>query len=478
MSFHLGKPILVMIAVALLTGAAVWERAPQRKADLTLWVFADSHYRAYQPLVAEFERQTGTRVNLNLIAGRALTLRLASLFMSDPKSSELPDLVEIEIGWVGQYFRPPVSDVGFLPLNDLLVKNGWYDKIVPTRYAPWSKEGVIFGVPHDVHPTTISYRKDLFDEAGVDLSAARTWPAFQEACLKFQDYWKKRGVAYRHAIELNESAADMLQLMLLQRHINPVDDFGKIHMADPLVAKTMAFYTQLVTGPRSIAGQSTGGQAAFTKDLNEGNICAYITPDWRVTYLRQYASEDLRGKMHMMPMPIFEPGDSPTATWGGTMIGIPRGNKNPNLAWKLLEFIYFSRTGIEKRREETDILPPIRTYWTEDYYHHTDYWYEQQAATRPSAESTSPKTNKRAIYGDQKAVEMLTELAGQIPPRYVTPATAIAQAELSVVLNLAVDYYNKHGTNGLEEACQGWLEMSAADLQRRMEQWRFPDEGR
>jgi len=476
MSFHLGKPILVMIAVAMICGVVIWARPNQRRADLTVWVFADSHYRAYQPLVAQFERETGLKVNLNLIAGRALNLRLSSLFMSDPKSPELPDIVEIEIGWVGQYFRPPVRDVGFLPLNDLLTTSGYYDKIVHTRFAPWSKQGIIFGIPHDVHPTTFSYRKDLFDEAGVDLSAAKTWPQFQEACLKFQDYWKKKGVAYRHAIELNESTADMFMLMLLQRHINPVDDYGHIHVAEPIVARTMAFYTQLVTGPRAIAGQSSSGQAAFTQDLNDGNICAYITPDWRVTYLRQYASDSLRGKMAMMPMPIFEPGDSPTTTWGGTMIGIPRENPHPQLAWKLLESLQFSRTAIEMRREETDILPPIKTYWTDDFYHHSDYWYEQRAATRPAIDSSSPRTSKRALYGDQRAVEMFTQLAGQIPPRYVTPATATAQAELSFVLNRAVDHFNQYGNQGLEEACQHWLDWSAADLQRRMDHWSFPDE--
>ena len=47
------------------------------------------------------------------------------------------------------------------------------DKIVAARLAPWSKDGVIFGVPHDVHPVAIAYRDDLFREAGIDLPAAR-----------------------------------------------------------------------------------------------------------------------------------------------------------------------------------------------------------------------------------------------------------------------------------------------------------------
>ena len=37
----------------------------------------------------------------------------------------------VEIGSVGKFFRPAVSHVGFLPLNDRLKSSGWYDRMVP-----------------------------------------------------------------------------------------------------------------------------------------------------------------------------------------------------------------------------------------------------------------------------------------------------------------------------------------------------------
>ena len=61
------------------------------------------------------------------------------------------------------------------------------DKVVQARFAPWTKEGVIFGVPHDVHPVAIAYREDLFREAGVDLAAAKTWPQFRDAVPRFRE---------------------------------------------------------------------------------------------------------------------------------------------------------------------------------------------------------------------------------------------------------------------------------------------------
>src|SRR5688500_5961949 len=276
MSFPLGKPILIMSAIALLAGAAVALREPARPKDLVLWVFADSHAQTYRSIIGEFERRTGLGVDVQLLSGRALPVRLESMFMSGTSGRPLPDLVELEIGWVGRFFRAPAHEVGLLPLNELLARGGWDQRIVQQRFAPWSKAGTIFGVPHDVHPLSITYRKDLYDEAGVDLESARTWPEFQEKCLEFQRYWRSRGYAQRHALELSRASSDYVIAMLLQRGINLIDDRENVYLTDPRVAQTVAFYAQLVAGPRQIAGESVGVAAAglWASDLVAGNLCA------------------------------------------------------------------------------------------------------------------------------------------------------------------------------------------------------------
>lgn len=450
MQFHLGKPILVMLVVSLVSAVVVARRSQQTGADLDLWVFADSHYKAFVPLVEEYQREHGIDINLNVVIIRAMNVRLASLFMTNPTSPDLPDLVEMEIGSIGRYFRAPLEDVGFLPLNDLLHESGWYDRIVEQRFAPWTKQGVIFGVPHDIHPVTITYRHDLYTEAGIDLPAAKTWPEFHKKCLQFREFWKRK-VRYRHPIELQEAAPDNLLVMLQQRGINLVDDHNRLHFTDPKVAETLAFYAQMVIGPRDIAGQSTAVMGAFAKDLSDGNICAFITPDWRVTYIKKYAPE-LAGKMRMMPLPVFEPGDKRTGTWGGTMIGITRGCENPREAWRLIEKLYFSKEGLESRRKLSDILPPVKSLWDDPAYHQPDPY-----------------------FGGQMANELFIELAREIPVRYVTPATGMAQTALNGCLTRATDYVQQRGTDGLEAACAGWLRQAQDEVRRRMDQMRFDE---
>jgi arabinosaccharide transport system substrate-binding protein len=457
MSFHLGKPILVMMLIAAGSGLAILGQRGERRADLTVWVFHDSHAQAYRSIAPEFTRRTGLSVDVKLIASRALNVRLESIFMSGLADSTAPDLVEIEISDVGKYFRPPLREMGFVALDDLLKESGYDRRIVASRFAPWSKEGVIFGVPHDVHPVSIVFRDDLFREVGIDLGEAKTWGQFQERCLLFQERWRAKDAkkySHRHAMELRENNPDQLLMMLLQRGINLIDDFGRVHVAEEKVVQTAAFYAQLVVGPRKIGAEGSTASGGWVQDFLEGNICALMTPDWRMAEYRQYVPS-LAGKLRMMPLPVFDAGDAPTSTWGGTMMGIVKSSKRQKEAWELLQFLYFSREGIEARRRYTDIVPPVRAFWSDAVYQRPDSFFRDENG------------------GPQKIGEMYVRLAERIPPRYVTPATTMAQTQLSVVMWRANRHLRQHGPDGLEDVCRHWLRAAAEDLKGRIKHGKF-----
>ncbi|MGD0464057.1 MAG: extracellular solute-binding protein [Tepidisphaeraceae bacterium] len=474
MRFSLGKPILVLSLAAAISAVAVWRHPVPPRADLVLWTFdqtdartyrdrfPDAHGRLMPSLAEQFQQQFGPRVRISLIGELGENIRLASALMSQA-DAQTPDLCEIEIHSIGQFLRPPCDDVGLLPLNDFLEKSGWGRRIVASRFAPWSKtdprtgQRIIYGVPADVHPVTITYRKDLFEEAGVDLEAAKTWDEFQDRCLSFQRYWAAHGHRDRRAIALSTGGPDEIVEMLLQRHINLIDRAEKLHFTEAKLLETAIFYAQLLAGPRAIGADVSSG-VGWTEDLARGNVCAVCTPDWKAGYIRQFSPE-LSGKVRMMPLPKFEPSDAPTSTSGGTMIGICRTCPHPEQAWKLLEFLCLSPQANQARiAAGDDILPAIPDYWNAPVYHQRDPFFAGPSGTG----------------GGQDVGDLYIRLARQIPERFVTPYTFQAELVLVAVLHRAEEYLASGGrTDGLSQPCAEWLAEAQDELQRRIDFGKF-----
>jgi len=444
MKFTLGTPIFTLLLAAAAAGLVILGRPAAPRADLVIWSFAEDRAGPQETsLLEQFHARTGLTTNISVMGQAAENIRLASAFMSGSSGPSVPDLCEIEIDSIGQFLRPPTDDIGLLPLNDFLHQSGWDDRIIASRFAPWSKidprtgRRIIYGIPQDVHPVTITYRKDLFDEAGIDPRQAATWSRFQELSLEFQTYWVNHGRPGRRAIALSNNSSDELVELLLQRHINLIDSSNDLHFTDPKLLQTLVFYAQMIAGPRAIAAEPSPG-VEWTEDFDRGDVCAICSPDWKADYLRQF-TPDLADKVAMMPLPRFDPDDAPTSTLGGTMIGICRTCPNPQHAWQLLEFLFLSPQAHRAAvAAGDDVLPAIPEYWSDRAYHTPD--------------------------GD-----LYVKLAPQIPARVVTPYTYQAELALAVVVHRAVEYLGTHGSDGLNDACAVWLAEAQNDIHRRIE---------
>jgi ABC-type glycerol-3-phosphate transport system substrate-binding protein len=466
--FSLGKPVLALLLAAAASGVAVNRRPAAQRADLIIWSCAESHVRTlsvpvYEPdgrlapsLLDRFRLETGFSAAISLMGQMGENIRLASAFMSGESGPSAPDLCEIEIHSIGQFLRPPVDDIGLLPLNDFLERSGWDRRIIASRLAPWSKTDprtgrrIVYGIPQDVHPVTITYRRDLFDQAGIDPRQAGTWEQFHQLCLGFQDYWAAHGRPDARAIALSTDAPDEIVEMLLQRHVNLIDQSNRLHFTDPKVLDTVVFYARLVAGRRAIGGDVPPG-VQWTQDFARGNVCAVCTPDWKADYLRQFAP-DLAGNVAMMPLPRFDPDDAPTSTSGGTMVGICRACPHPQRAWELLEFSYLGSQANRARLAAGDnVLPAIPEYWSDPAYHQPDPFFA----------------------GTQNVGDLYVTLAGQIPERLVTPYTYQAELALAAVMYRAERYVAAEAAdqsvNGLKQACARWLAEAQADVQRRID---------
>ena len=70
---------------------------------------------------------------------------------------------------------------------------------------------------------------------------------------------------------------------------------------------------------------------------------------------------------------------------------------------------------------------------------------------------------------------MIVDLADEVPPRYVSPASAVAEAELGMALIDAIGYMRSNGESGLREHCREILRTAAESTRRRIAHGNFDE---
>jgi arabinosaccharide transport system substrate-binding protein len=433
-SFPFGMAAFWMLVLSLLSGC--WLAAhpiPPKKATLTYWTFANTHYDAYLQAVPSFEAaHPGVKVDLQLVSGQAVTSRLQAAFWAD---LDVPDLVEVEISAAGSFFRGPLADVGFVDLTDRIHRSGLWDRMVQARFAPYTRRGHLFGLPHDVHPVQLAYRRDLFEQLGVDTSRIETWDDFIRIGRRVTIPNR------RYMIELSDSDAANLEMCLFQRGGGYFDPQGNCIFDNETAVRTMQWYVPLVAGPQKI-GNNLGGGMILTKAVEDGYLLCLVCPDWRSKGIEKDIPR-MAGKMALMPLPAVAPGERRTSTWGGTMLGITKHCAHPDLAWDLARHFYLDKADLAQRFRGTNILPALREAWKEPAFREPrPYWSGQPLG---------------ALYA---------ALAPQVPFQYTSPFITTAKAKLGEALVACVQRYNSRGPDDFEPFVRARLHQSADEVRR------------
>lgn len=430
-SFPFGTAALCMLILSLATG--LWiacTPTPPKQADLTFWTFTKIHYDPYTETIPHFEAAHHCKVDLQLVSNQAVTSRLQAALLSDV---DVPDLVEIPIDNAPAFFRGPLEHVGFVDLTERIHKSGLWNRMVQARFAPYTSRGHIFGLPHDVHPVQIAYRSDIFEKEGVHANEIQTWDDFIRIGRQLTI------PNHRYMIELFDFRAAHLEMCLFQRGGGYFDPQGNCIFDNETAVQTMLWFVPLVAGPHKI-GASIGTGQILTQAVDDGYFLCLIAPDWRSKDIEKNIPL-MAGKMKLMPLPALTRGGKHTSTWGGTMLGITKHCKNPELAWKLALHLYLNKTELGKRYEGTNILPALREAWSEPSF-----------------------SKPRPYWSNQPIGSMYAKLAPQVPFQYTSPFIANAKSKLGEALVACVQYYNAHGEDGFEPFARVTLKAKADQI--------------
>ncbi len=431
-----GKAPVLILLITVASGLfLLFNPVSSEKATLRFWTFARNHAIPYQKATPSFEaKHPGTNLDVQLVHGEAVTSRLRAAFWAD---LDVPDLVEVEISRAGSFFRGPPEEVGFIDLLPLLRASGYYDRIVKTRFAPYADRGKIYGLPHDVHPVMLAYRRDLFEAAGVDVTQIETWEDFIRVGRELTR------VGERYMIELSDNHSGHYEMFLFQRDGGYFDAEGRLTMDNEVALETLLFFIPLIAGPDRIASDLGSGRV-FTQAIEQGFFLSFVCPDWR-SKVAETDIPRMHGKMALMPLPAVEPGGRRTSTWGGTMLGITKACPDPELAWQVAEHMYFDKAELAVRFRETNILPPLKDAWEHPAF-----------------------DEERAYWSGQPLGRLYADLADEVPPQYASPLVETVKSKMAGVVSACAVYYRDNGEEGFADFAAKRLGDAADEVRRYM----------
>ncbi len=445
---HLSVGVWVILALLILSAAALvlTDRSDSRDdRALSMWVFSPEHKLMYDPIAARTS-DTDAPLDISIMSIAAIQSRMMSGFFGGLPTA---DLIEVERATIGQVFMGPTEAIGFTDLTPLLESEGLLDQINPPSLSPWSTDGRVFGLPHDVHPVMLAYRADITESAGIDLTQAQTWDEYFAMLRPLMRDNDNDGRIDHYPLAAWYTQPDTVELLMLQGDGALFDEHGVPAIDSDRNAQLLARIVSWCLPDGRVAVDieefSAAGHQARVDGVSIGNLC----PDWMCSIWRMHVP-GLDGKLKLMPLPAFEPGGRRTSVRGGTMLGIPTTTEHPDEAWTYAKTLYTSPDVARELYTLVDIITPVRSLWDDPVYDQPDPYFMGQPKGR-----------------------MFIELAPMIPIRTSSPYNRAAVLEVRDAAIALVDWAQSRGygfndVESIEPRAKQLLERAQTNVVRMM----------
>ncbi|MBV7339261.1 twin-arginine translocation signal domain-containing protein [Chloroflexi bacterium TSY] len=398
--------------------------------EVLMWYQAENHEPEYTGRKAEFEERFGISLTYEILGRDAMTKKLPTTLMA---GSGFPDILEQNAGDIVGFMKGEDAQIPMLALNEFIDNSPYADAVLQSRWARYTKDGKIYGAPHDVHPIVMIYNDVLWQEFGVDVASLNSWDDLLAACQAVGPELGDQDGNQRFPI-MDSLNASTLPTMMLQNGVWWTGEDGEPTLADP------NFKVAVDNWMRFKDYRTDIDWGAHTAMLKSGQILMQPVPDWFYGIHKQAASED-PDFLADSPMRVRTVPDGPaTGSWGGTACSVLKASPIAPEAVDIMLYIYFENgeNQLDTRWLETGILPPVPAAWETDAYKEGDDY-----------------------VGGQVSGEVFVEAAKALPPYFENWKTNLVVSAWNEQFSLAWE-----GEISVDEA----IETADANAREQIEQ--------
>nr|WP_315206021.1 extracellular solute-binding protein [uncultured Albidiferax sp.] len=241
-------------------------------------------------------------------------------------SSNLPDVMVVEYGYVGRFAEGGgLEDLGAAPYNI---------KAQQARFVPYAyrqattNAGTVVAVPSDIGPGTLLYRADLLKKSNVtEADMTQSWDAFVASGGKIKAATGAYLVA--HARDIKD--------IVIRSDIKPgeglyIDNKGKVLVDSPRFVR--AFTLAKAVRDQKLDGKINAWSNEWSEGFKRGTIATQLSGAWLAGHLNNWLAPDTKGLWRAAQLP-----EKAYGSWGGSFYTIPKGAKNKAMAFEFIQLM-------------------------------------------------------------------------------------------------------------------------------------------
>jgi arabinosaccharide transport system substrate-binding protein len=435
------RKVVIAVTILVIAAALVGNLNGADKRKVTIWSFAPNNVEEYQKRKADIEKKFNVELDIQVVAQNAFVQKLQAVMM-DGKGA--PDIIE----WMIENNRILNADPKkcfVMPLDQYVAKSSVFPKVVPGRVAWVKYGGHTYGLPHDVHPVVLIYNDTIWKSVGVDMEKIKTWDEFFEASKKLTAE-KRDGKPLHYALPTGNDGLNNTMFMIWQQTGSQIlDAKGNPTFTSPQFKAYV---------DKWLSWQKTGAFTSwdwgnFPALLASGTLCSYTSPDWWVPQVNLASTGSSEGavsalsnkaekraevkyQFRVRSLPAYKAGGSTTASWGGSFMAIPKGTKNADLIYKIMEYVQYDDSSLKVRWESTTMLPPMASVWNDPMFKRPDARFGGQklGELMVSSAKVMPKVNSGDVFWD--AINDFTQQYTEMASGKITVDAGLAATQKKV----------------------------------------------
>ncbi len=282
--------------------------------------------------------------------------------------------------------------------------------------------GKRYAMPWDSGPVAVFYRRDLYQQAGINPAAIKTWDDFIAAGRKLNT--KFAGKVKMGTIG-NGKDDEWFRMLANQNGCFYFNTAGtEITVNQPGCVKALdtvkkLYDAQVVT---------TGDWGSQITNIKAGKTASAMYGAWYEGTIRTNAPE-LSGKWGVYPMPASKPGGVRAANLGGSALSIPDSSKNKAAAYAFLQNALATTGGQVTMLKSEGLVPSLLSASKDPYVAQGQaYWGNQKIwQTILDTLGDVPQARGTQFFQDARQVVLVTQ-SDFIGGKYKTAQDALDAA--------------------------------------------------